>query len=230
MIHPLTPEADWLDFLSGFPEREMPNAPALLVISPHPDDETLGCGGLIQHQVERGGKVIVLAVTDGEFAYPGEPRLASMRRKEQTKALHKLGVPAHDIHRLGLPDGNVASREKELMLKLEELLTKGMRIVTPWIHDVHPDHEACARAAALAAKHHRNPLSSYFFWTWNRSPISMLEGQNLFRLPLTAHQQSVKELALQCHPSQLYRDGGEPILPEELLSPARRTFEVFLDA
>ena len=151
MIHPLTPESDWIEFLSAFPQQEMAAGERLLIVSPHPDDETLGCGGLIQHQIARGGKVTVVAATDGEFAYPGEPGLAAKRRAEQTEALSKLGVAAQDIHRAGLPDGDVAEHEASLAGILGELVSPSTRIVTPWEHDVHPDHEACARAAATAA-------------------------------------------------------------------------------
>ena len=52
-----------------------------IVISPHPDDETLGLGGFIAHQTALGSQVIVFAVTDGEKAYSDYPGLGALRQQ-----------------------------------------------------------------------------------------------------------------------------------------------------
>ena len=77
----------------------------MVVVAPHPDDEILGCGGLLHHAVGQGIDVSVVAVTDGEACYPGEPwwtpeRLRSARRAELAAALGELGIPV-----LHLPPG-----------------------------------------------------------------------------------------------------------------------------
>ena len=51
-------------------QRWEPPRKLTVVVAPHPDDETLLSGGLIAHQARAGVPVIVLAVTDGEAAYP----------------------------------------------------------------------------------------------------------------------------------------------------------------
>ena len=69
-------------------QRWEPPRKLTVVVAPHPDDETLLSGGLIAHQARAGVPVIVLAVTDGEAAYPGDPDgLARQRRREQRQAL-----------------------------------------------------------------------------------------------------------------------------------------------
>src|SRR5262245_48132234 len=65
---------------------------AVVLVSPHPDDETLATGGIIHDLAKRGWRVTGVAVTDGEAAYGhGEMRvmrrLAQTRRLEQTRAL-----------------------------------------------------------------------------------------------------------------------------------------------
>lgn len=96
-------------------------AERLLVIAPHPDDETLGAGGLIQRVLERGGSVRVVLVTAGdgyieavkhetgelhprpaEFIAYGEKRL-----REARAALRVLGDERGRLLLLGFPDGGL---------------------------------------------------------------------------------------------------------------------------
>ena len=106
-------EAHWLELLRQTSTWEVPNSPTVIV-APHPDDETLGAGGLIAAQRSRGFAVRVAAVTDGEKAYSDVPGLAAMREREQTDALQRLSVPTECITRFRLPDGNVACFETDL--------------------------------------------------------------------------------------------------------------------
>jgi LmbE family N-acetylglucosaminyl deacetylase len=93
----------------------------LMVFAPHPDDETLGTGGLIQRVLRSGGKVKVVFMTNGD-GYPEgvemEDRIShptakdyraygDERRKEALKALAVLGVKERDGVFLGFPDGGL---------------------------------------------------------------------------------------------------------------------------
>ncbi|MGQ9523976.1 MAG: PIG-L deacetylase family protein [Armatimonadota bacterium] len=93
-------------------------ASRIMIVSPHPDDETLACGGLIQRAISRGAKVSVVVLTSGD-GFPASAaavfrridlspsdyvRLGQLRRKEVTRALVTLGVPEHEIVLLGYPD------------------------------------------------------------------------------------------------------------------------------
>ena len=91
MIVPETSEAAWLSDLSGLPPFHA-GAGELVIISPHPDDETLGTGALIASHCKGGHNVTVVAVTDGENAYRDAPGLAATRIREQEEALQHLGV------------------------------------------------------------------------------------------------------------------------------------------
>lgn len=94
----------------------------LVVIAPHPDDETLGAGGLIQRVLERGGAVRVVLVTAGDGYVEAvmhetgqlRPRPAQYisygerRLREARRALRELGGDAiHAEHLLGFPDGGI---------------------------------------------------------------------------------------------------------------------------
>ncbi len=223
-------EIEWQRTLHGLPVWNAPSLPTL-VVSPHPDDETLGCGGLIAAERRRGMQVTVAAVTDGEHAYPGEEggeALAATRREEQDRALMRLGVERECVLRFRMTDSDVGVREAELVERLVERLSPGSCIVAPWEGDFHPDHEACGRAAAEAAERTGARLISYFFWTWHRGTPKTLAGLPLAVFPLDDELLNAKTEALACHRSQLEREGGGPVLPPELLGPARRAFEVFL--
>jgi len=219
-------EADWVSAFSALPSFT-PTAKPMLVVVPHPDDETLGAGGLIAAQRAQGISVTVAAVTDGESAYPDYPGLGAVRRKEQAEALECLGVPPADVVRFELPDSAVASREQELATKLAELVSPQTHLIAPWRGDFHPDHQACGRAAEQVARATGATLTSYFFWTWHFATPALLEALPLRRFALNPELLRRKTEALSHHRSQLERHTGEPILPESLLGPARRSFEVF---
>ena len=240
MIVPLVAEPEWMRSLDGLPAFQ-PGPQPVLLIAPHPDDETLGAGGLIAALSRLGVDITVVAVTDGERAYfdcdevdPGE--LASLRCGEQTAALARLGVASQQIVRLHLPDSNVAAHERDLVDCLVRLATPQTHIIAPWRGDFHPDHEACGRAAEAAAHELGARLSSYLFWTWHRGHPALLEALPLRSFALGEEDVQAKIDALNQHRSQLAHplqpcvSDSQPdlaILPPYLLGPARRSFEVF---
>jgi LmbE family N-acetylglucosaminyl deacetylase len=219
-------EKDWITLLADLPVWNPPSLPTLIV-APHPDDETLGAGGLIAAQRRSGVDVRVAAVTDGEKAYANMPELPIQREKEQTNALRRLSVPEDCIARFRFPDGSVASFEAQLEERLAPLISANTLIVTPWKGDHHPDHQACGRVAERLAKRSGAPLCSYFFWTWHYGTPQELQALPVRRFFLDDALLRIKTEALCCHLSQLQHESGEPVLPELLLAPARRPFETF---
>jgi LmbE family N-acetylglucosaminyl deacetylase len=104
------------------PRLEVPAAARAVVIAPHPDDETLAAGGLIQRILATGGRVRVIVVTEGDgyleaaAALSGHPTpsaldyraLGAIRAAELREATQKLGVPDADVVRLQEPDGGIS--------------------------------------------------------------------------------------------------------------------------
>ena len=86
---PYTDESAWQRALADAPDWSPPDGP-LLIVSPHPDDEVLGAGGLIHAWKILGRRVTVLSLTDGEAAYPQYRRLGQIRRQELKAALQVL--------------------------------------------------------------------------------------------------------------------------------------------
>jgi GlcNAc-PI de-N-acetylase len=89
LIVPIVGENTWLPVLERLPLFKAGSG-SVLLISPHPDDETLGAGGYLAAQAKRGCPVTVVAVTDGEHAYTNYPGLGEVRVKEQEQALQIL--------------------------------------------------------------------------------------------------------------------------------------------
>ncbi len=226
-IIPITAEDDWLSCLSDVPHWPPPLVPTI-VLAPHPDDETLGAGGLIARLRAHGVPVMVLAITDGEGAYADTPDLNRLRVPEQTEALTRLGVDETMIERLGIPDRFVSEHEEELVAALRLVAQGCTQIIAPWPHDFHPDHEAAGRAALRIAAQANVPLFYYLFWTWHRGTPETLAGLPLTALPLTEAERATKLYALAAHTSQMSHEDGEPILSARLLQPAERAFEIYI--
>jgi LmbE family N-acetylglucosaminyl deacetylase len=229
MIVPIVPEEDWLEMLRTCPEWERSRSSAL-IIAPHPDDETLATGGLISAMRSDGQDVLVAAVTAGENAYKDARPLGEVRATEQRNALEILGVPPTKTVRLRFPDSDVAAHQQALVASLLSLAVSSTHIIAPWPADYHPDHEACGRAAQAVARLTGVRLTFYFFWNWHCGTIDVLKDEKLRTFPLSPAAKCARAEALDCHASQLHRESGEPILSERLLAPARRPFEVYLDA
>lgn len=120
-------------------EPALLRAERLLVLAPHPDDEVIGCGGLVAHHLRDRRQVRVIVATDG--AQAGE---AAVRELESRRALASLGEGA-SIDFLGIPDrqldGAVAPRLREILLEFRPDL-----ILAPAPIEIHPDHLALSRA------------------------------------------------------------------------------------
>lgn len=238
------PEAAWRrsPWLSSLPARPvealLQGAQRIVIVSPHPDDEVLGCGGLIHHARQAGVPVRLLAVTRGEACYPGHPRwtperLCAMRADELVRAAAVLGVEAKAIHPLGFPDGGVAAREAPLGETLCAQLDAGDHVfcTAPW--DGHPDHEAAGRATVFAAHRAGARVSAFPVWAWHWSdPDSATPpAPGAARYALGEAAWRAKQRAMACFRSQ--RDGpGDrpPILPPHVIARFARREETFFHA
>ncbi|HET6262970.1 MAG TPA: PIG-L family deacetylase [Chloroflexia bacterium] len=123
----------------------------VLVIAPHPDDETLGCGGTIALHSRAGDQVCVLIVTDGGSSRAGGLGREEMRRRRQDEAARAMSALAPlELIQLGLPEG--AWPPEELYVHLIALIKrlKPTLIYTTSCVDFHPEHLKVARVVAQA--------------------------------------------------------------------------------
>lgn len=204
-----------------------------VVVTPHPDDEVLGCGGLIATQRANNVEVVIVAVTDGEASHPGvegvDPhRLRRRRRDEQRAALEMLGAGAALVHRLGLADGAVTADEARLAELLAEVVRPDDLLVAPWEHDHHCDHEACGRAARLVARRCRCTTLGSLVWAPSRTDPRSAPPGELLELSLDQAAQEARLAAIDVHRSQTQALGGPAVVTDELLANISRPTERFV--
>jgi len=182
-----------------------------LIIAPHPDDETLGCGGLIASAKDAGRDVRVVVLTDGAASHPGSPtyswrRVAALRREELRKGADALGLHPTDVLSLSLPDGRLSDEAPERLAdRLDLAIGAGDlgALFAPGDDDPHPDHQMAARAASILAQRRNAVVWSYPI----RSPVIeayLRAPQTLVRFDVSAAL-GRKKRAIACHASQLGR-------------------------
>lgn len=234
-----TPAHDWDAVVRALPELVLPAGRSRVVVAgAHPDDETLGAGGLLHAAARDDRRVQVVTATAGEGSHPRSPThppaaLAAMRRDELRAAIGAL-APGADVRCLDLPDGDVATHEDAVVAALVETIgTTGDDVVllAPWRGDGHPDHEAVGRAAALAASRTDALLLEYPVWAWHwGGPGTLPPGAA--RLPLQPSDLAAKRRAVDAHASQVRplspAAGDEVMLGEDLLAHFDRPAEVFV--
>tara|TARA_R110000823_G_scaffold130015_17_gene258076 strand:+ start:8834 stop:9661 length:828 start_codon:yes stop_codon:yes gene_type:complete len=181
----------------------VPAAKTVLVIAPHMDDETIGCGGAILAHVSAGANVQVVFATDGTLGFSDETRrrdspaqLAAVRRAEAEEACALLGVAK--LHFLELPDGR-SQADTDSVDRLRGVLqdVKPDLVYLPFITDSHPDHRTCNSLMFALLKSDsalsRLLCACYEVWT-PLYPNSIVD--------ITQHI-DVKMAALACYDSQL---------------------------
>jgi LmbE family N-acetylglucosaminyl deacetylase len=228
-------EAEWLETLhdAALPVWHPGPPGRIVVVSPHPDDETLAVGGLLHDLANLGWRGILVAVTDGERAYPDVPALGAIRQGELARALRHLGLTeAAAMIRLGIPDGAVSRHASALAAHLSPLIVRASWVLAPWPGDGHPDHEAAGRIAAQVAHELGVPARFFPVWLWHfMEPRSTAAAELLARAErwsLSAPALAAKREALGAFASQCDGLLGPPILPPHVLNRFRRSFEVVL--
>jgi LmbE family N-acetylglucosaminyl deacetylase len=210
-----------------------------LILAPHPDDESLGCGGLIAACCQRGRPPYVVFLTDGAASHPGSreyppDRLRALRAQEARRALARLGLAPDNLSFFNYPDTALPSGP-EVSARVARLAQEqGCTVMlAPWLHDPHCDHETAAIIARDAAQLAQCRLLSYPVWGWLLPPDQQLPVNTVagYKLAIPAHLQT-KRSAVAAHASQysgLIDDSPNGFrLPRELLAVFERPYEVFL--
>lgn len=222
---PGTPQSCW-ETLELIPWQPLHRS--LIVVAPHPDDETLGAGGLIHRYAQSHLRITLISVTDGEAACPEIHDLATLRHSELRHALRTLSAERTDIIRLGIPDGRVAEHRTSLADALSSLASQDSLIVAPFERDGHPDHEAVGEVARQIACEQGFSLATYPIWAWHQATPEVFAGRSIARLSLSAAARAAKRDALRCYTSQLRERPGGPIVPPHVLAYFDRPYEAFL--
>lgn len=167
----------------------------VLVISPHPDDETLGCGGAIVKMLSSSVDVAVAILTNGNGG--GKIKnINRIRKQEFMKARSVLGYSTFEI--LDFPDGQLESYQEKLNEQIYRLLIEHAPklVLTPYLLDCPIDHQIANIALAQALKKAMQTdifIGMYEIWTPQLNPNCYL---NITGEYLTKH------MAMRCYQSQ----------------------------
>lgn len=210
-----------------------------LVVAPHPDDETLGCGGAIALLRSIGCDVRVLVISDGTMSHPNSrnyPPLAlrELRENETLSALAILGVEARAITFLRLQDSSVANQNTDISSYLAQIAPQ--LVFLPLRCDPHPDH----RASFQLVSHALDSLNiiprriEYPIWDWDEKQQGNWDNARLtsWRLDISSVVE-LKQQAIASYRSQitnLIDDDPQGFrLTSQMLANFTRPVEVYLE-
>lgn len=225
--------------------RELTGNEPFVVLSPHPDDESLGVGGLIALARRHDQQVAVVLMTDGSKSHPNSrayprDRLVATRQAELAEAAKILGLPPDSLVELGLPDAAAPVEGRDFDNSVEavgEVIARSgaKSLFVTWEHDPHCDHEAAARLAQeVRRKYPGLSLWAYPVWGWH-----LLSSREVPAVPPTGCRVAVDEVldqkyaAIKAHVSQmtdLINDDPDCFrFTPEMLAPFLRPFEYYLE-
>ncbi len=195
--------------------RQLTGGAPFIVLSPHPDDETLGAGGLIAEAREMKQEVDVVVVTDGSGSHPRSKeypreRLVDLRASEVHQAGLVLGLPPDRVTFLGLPDTAVPKNGPAFDNAVKMLLaviarSEAETLFVTWEKDPHCDHEASsALARAVRRVRPRMKLWAYPIWGWHLEPGSEVDQPfpRAVRLDISKYRDRKLD-AIEAHASQM---------------------------
>lgn len=186
----------------------------LVVVAPHPDDESLGCGGLIAEACAEGRPTRVIIVSDGAGSHPAskaypKSRLRDLREDEARRAAEELGLDPRHLVFLRLPDRFVPSdgpSAEPAIDKISDCVVQvaAQALFVSWRHDPHCDHQASyCIARSVQRKISGLKLYEYAIWSSMLRPETPLGRASAgFRIRIDRAQPK-KQRAIAAHRSQI---------------------------
>lgn len=185
----------------------------VLIVAAHPDDETLGCGGLIAKHRLRGTEFSILFIAEGSSCRYTDPqceqsfRAVSARTAQARAALAQLGVAR--MHFQDLPCGRL---DQVPIIEINKLIEAEIRdfcpdtVFTHSSNDANNDHRIIFNSTIMAtrpgAQNHVSRVLSYEVLSTSEWAFTGTYAPNCFE-PLSADDLEVKWKALACYETEL---------------------------
>jgi LmbE family N-acetylglucosaminyl deacetylase len=213
----------------------------ILILSPHPDDEIIGLGGLLLQTLQIGGKIQIVYLTDGEGSGAcSDNELIKQARIGLSETMaEKLNIPKQYLLRLHLPDGAVPQNGLpefgDAAKKIADLidLVQPDAVFATSQSDYWPfDHVACSELAIAAVKQSTYKPELWFYWVWawyNLRPWQLfkLKLNTLCKIDIAGQLKQKKELMdLYLNPLSPEGKPWSGVLPKAMLYPFSKPFEL----
>jgi LmbE family N-acetylglucosaminyl deacetylase len=206
--------------------RPAAQAGPVVILAPHPDDETLGCGGLIARRVHEGRRVVVVVVTDGRAllrrfgiaANPSEAEVSAMRKDETRRAVEILGGRVADIRFLDFENERLVARRDEAQKQITALLAelRPSEVYFPSPFEGHPEHvvtNEIARAACAATG--ACPAAFEFIVSLKGGVAPDTLPRRIHEVDVSAHREVERRALAQfrSHLDLIYKGQPAPLTP-----------------
>lgn len=213
---------------------------SVLLLAAHPDDETLGAGGLLADLADAGMSITVLVASSGERSHPvsdaaAADHLGARRRREVESAVATLAPKAHLVH-LGMADSKLRHELDRVVAAVTERIDTTTLLIAPWTRDGHSDHDTMGEAAVLAAAPLSASVVHYPIWFWHWGQPEALPWPHLVNADTSLVGCWRKRSALDAFVTQTRgwdpAPGGSdtpPVVGPAVLRRARRLVETFVD-
>lgn len=206
---------------------------SVLIVAPHPDDEVLGCGGLIVRLVAEGKIPHIVFMTGGEQSHGcccniSKEEIIAARHSLASNAMRILGVPESNIHYLSYPDGNI-DRNNEETRRLSDLTHDLIpeSVFVPHWGEGWSDHVKTGSIVKELLPE-KVPVYEYCVWLWYYN-VWGLDWKNARRLKMTAEEHLLKLRAINQYVTPL-APCGKPwsgVLPRILLKANQSKTELY---
>jgi LmbE family N-acetylglucosaminyl deacetylase len=193
----------------------------ILFVAPHPDDESLGGGGLLQRAFAAQIPVRILFATNGDnnpwaqrfwerrwkIGLDERRRWGERRKQEAIAAITALGGSPECARFLNFPDLGITSllmrgaRELLAVLANEIRAFKPSILVIPTVLDAHPDHSALSVAISLLLDSAENPAIQVREYLVHRPKVGIHRRPVILRL--SPSEIDGKRNAIRCHETQM---------------------------
>lgn len=156
---------------AGRPMSDEDLAKPAVIFAPHPDDETLGCGGTVIRKRRAGVPVTIVFMTDGGNSQPGlipRSEIVALRMEEAWSATARLGVARQDVVFLGVRDGELSGDDPTAIAKVAALIERlaPAQVFCPLRFDVNKDHVATCSIVRRALEKLDASIALHEFPIW----------------------------------------------------------------
>lgn len=206
----------------------------IIIIAPHPDDEALGCGGLIARLCAEKNPPHIAVLTGGGGSLRGrsdisETEVANARRELTLDSAKQFGLPEENIHFLDFQDGDIGACPEKEMSRLRQLINNlnPDNILVPHNSEGWPDHLA-ARDIGIELAPEKAAIWEYCVWMWYYN-VWNLDWKNAAVLSMSDTEHSTKLRAVNAYVKPVAPCGApwSGVLPKPFLKANRSKSELY---